>query len=785
MIGRTLGHYRIVEKIGKGGMGEVYRARDEHLNRDVAVKVLPPGTLADDAARKRFHKEALALSKLNHPNIATVHDFDTEDGVDFLVMEHIAGVTLAEKLAGGPLPEQEVARLGTEVAAALEEAHEHGVVHRDLKPRNIKVTPKGQVKVLDFGLARLLKPFSETGSTESLTETHALAGTLPYMAPEQLRGQPADARSDIWALGVVLYEAATGARPFQGGSGAEVSAAILRERPRAWPPRVPVQLQQVIERCLEKEPGRRYQRAGEVRAALEAVQAGTAAVAWRVWGRRLTRRQLLGAAGAIAALAALLVGLNVGQARDWLARLLGIGGPPRIDSLAVLPLKNLMGDPEQDYFVEGMHEALTAELSKISALKVISRTSAMRYQDTDKPMPQIAQELGVDALIEGSVQREADQVRITVQLIHGPTDRHLWAESYQRELRGVLALQSEVAQAIAGEIRIAVTPAERARLAAVRPANPDAYDAYLKGRYYMNSTAPNRFARAIEHFEQAIQKDPGFALAYAGLAEAYAWKAYAAAEVQKGKEAALKALELDETLAEAHASLGLFAHWFDWDWAAAERHFKRAIELNPNSAVAHHSYMPYLVAMRRFDEALRASARARELDPLSPGPRALIGSVWYYLRDYDRALKEWQGVLDIAPDSADVHGLLGLAYLKQGKYEEALAAARRAEELSGGDPGTDAFFLAAYLYGRTGERDHALRLLDELRRRSKEGYTPATLFVALYAGLGEKDQAFAWLEKAYQQREWLPAQLQVVPIVDPLRDDPRFQDLLRRMNFPE
>src|SRR3989338_2147924 len=419
MIGRTLGHYRIVEKIGKGGMGEVYRPRDEHLNRDVAVKVLPPGTLADDAARKRFHKEALALSKLNHPNIATVHDFDTEDGVDFLVMEHIAGVTLAEKLAGGPLPEQEVARLGTEVAAALEEAHEHGAVHRDLKPRNIKVTPKGQVKVLDFGLARLLKPFSETGSTESLTETHALAGTLPYRAPEQLRGQPADARSDIWALGVVLYEAATGARPFQGGSGAEVSAAILRERPRAWPPRVPVQLQQVIERCLEKEPGRRYQRAGEVRAALEAVQAGTGDF-WEAWRYQLVRRPWLLLA---VSLLALLVG---GYAiYGFLQGPVGIGASGR-PAIAVMPFESSSSSDEMHWLSQGVPNMLLTGFAPTPGPDVIGsqrlreaakQTGQADLETLDKGLLRgVAREAGAGAVVTGSIFQAGVEMRIDVQV---------------------------------------------------------------------------------------------------------------------------------------------------------------------------------------------------------------------------------------------------------------------------------------------------------------------------------------------------------------------------------
>ena len=482
MIGQTLSHYRVVEKIGAGGMGEVYRATDTRLEREVALKVLPSGTLADEAARKRFRKEALTLSKLNHPHIATVHDFDTQHGIDFLVMEYVAGGTLAAKLKSGPLPEKKVARLSLQIVEALEEAHEQGIVHRDIKPGNVMVTPKGQVKVLDFGLAKLLRPVSATATTESLTETQGAAGTLPYMAPEQLRGEQVDARTDIHALGAVLYEMATGQRAFPDRQPAQLTAAILQlppSSPRALNRRVSGELERVVLKCLEKEPERRYQSAKELRVDLRRMSSPTVAAFTPspqapAWGKPVWR---LAAAGfAVVALLAVLVGLNVGGLRQ---RLLGGAAPGQIQSIAVLPLDNMMGDAEQDYFVEGMHEALITELSKIGALKVISRTSAMRYKDTDKSVPEIARELGVDAVIEGSVLRAGSTVRITAQLIEAATDRNLWADNFDRELRNILALHSEVARAIAKEIKITLTPGEEARLASARPVDPEAYEAYL------------------------------------------------------------------------------------------------------------------------------------------------------------------------------------------------------------------------------------------------------------------------------------------------------------------
>ncbi|MFB3154728.1 MAG: protein kinase, partial [Candidatus Acidiferrales bacterium] len=479
MIGKTLSHYRIVEKIGAGGMGEVYRARDEHLGRDVAIKVLPAGTLADEQARKRFRKEALSLSKLNHPNIATVFDFDTQDGTDFLVMELVEGVTLSDKLAGGPLPEKEITRLGLQLAEALEEAHERGVVHRDLKPGNVMVTPKGQAKILDFGLAKLLRPdvASATATTESFTETQAAAGTLPYMAPEQVRAENVDARSDIYAAGAVLYEMATGQRAFPETQTGRLMDAILNRAPQ--PPsglnrRVSPGLEGIILKALEKEPENRYQSAKELAVDLRRLGIPGSAAAVLSARRPATRRRMVWAAGvALVALLAVLVGLNVGGLRE---RLLGGVVPGQITSLAVLPLENLMGDPEQDYCVAGMHEALITELSKIGALTVISRTSAMRYRNTDKSVPEIARELGVDAVVEGSVLRVENTVRITAQLIEAATDRHLWADNFDRELRDILALHSDVARAIARQIRVTLTPKEESRLAAARPVNPEAFE---------------------------------------------------------------------------------------------------------------------------------------------------------------------------------------------------------------------------------------------------------------------------------------------------------------------
>jgi serine/threonine-protein kinase len=794
MIGQTLGHYRIVEKIGAGGMGEVYRARDEHLGRDAALKVLPAGTLADEHARSRFRKEAEALSKLNHPHICTVHDFDTQDGVDFLVMELVEGTALSDQLAAGPLAEKEVARLGSQVAEALEEAHEQGVVHRDLKPGNVMVTPKGQVKVLDFGLAKLLRPVSATATTESFTETQGAAGTLPYMAPEQLRGSVADHRSDIYSFGAVLYEMATGQRPFQERLATALVDDIMHKPPplpgRLKPDLSP-RLEEIILKCLEKEPENRYQSAKELlvdlrRLSSPTVAAFTPSPQAPAWGKPVWR---LAAAGfAVVALLAVLVGLNVGGLRQRLLR--GATPPPGKIMLAVLPFDNLSADPEQEYFSDGMTEEMIAELGQLQPqrLGVIARTSAMHYKGTDKRIDEIGRELGVDYILEGSVRRAAGRVRITAQLIQVSDQTHLWAESYERELADIFAIQSDVAQRIARSLEVELLPAQQARLASARPVNPEAYGAYLKGRFHWNKRTEEEVRKGIEYFQQAIEKDPNYALAYAGLADSYnilGDYSYVPPEeaYPRAKVAAAKALETDDTLAEAHTSLAKAAHLYDWNWLAAERGFQRALALNPSYAPAHHWYAEYLAAMGRVDEAIAEKKRARELDPLSLIINSSEGWVLYFARRYDQAIEQLQKALEMDPNFAVAHLWLGWAYEQKGMYEEAIREFQKAVTLFKGS--TYPIASLGHAYAVSGKRGEALKLLNELKELSKRRYVSAYDLALVYAGLGEKDQAFKWLEKAYEERYGWITMLKLEPRFDPLRADPRFQSLLRRMNFPE
>ena len=789
MIGQIISHYRVLEKIGEGGMGVVYLARDTRLDREVALKVLPAGTLADEAARKRFRREALALAKLNHPHIAMIFDFDTQEGVDFLVMEYLPGVTLKDRLDAGGLAEKETLRWGAQLAEGLAAAHEQGVVHRDLKPANLQIAPDGRLKILDFGLAKLLRPVSQMTTADTLGETQAGAGTLPYMAPEQLRGEPADARTDIHAAGAVLHEMATGQRAFPQAQGSLLIAAILNQPPRAprsVNPRISAGLENIILKALDKEPENRYQSAKELGVDLRRLIAPTStpAVEPATHARRVRRAALLTGL-AVVLLLAIPVGLNLG---GWRNRLLGRPASPQIESLAVLPLANLSRDPEQDYFAEGMTEALIIDLSKISALRVISRTSAMRYKGTQKPLHEIAEALHVDALIEGTVARSADRVRITANLIQASPERHLWAESYERNLSDVLALQNDVARDVANKVKIKLTGLDQSRLATGRTVDPEAYQLYLKGRYFSNKRTEQDLKKALQYFQHSIDKDPSYAQAYAGLADTYLILGYVdflppKEADSKAKAATLKALEIDDSVAEAHASLGAALAVSDRDWLGAERELRRAIELDPNDARTRHWYAFVLSTLGRTQECLVEAKRSLELDPLSLVPNMLLASCFYYARQYDRAIEQLQKTLELDPNSSGTQWTLGKAYQAKGAYQEAVAHYKSAVSLSEESSIT---FLAALgqAYGLSSNRSEAQQVLQRLNEFSASRYVSPFDIALVHAGLGQNDQAFAWLERAREDRSNRLLLIKVEPVLDALRGDSRFADLLRRVGLP-
>jgi eukaryotic-like serine/threonine-protein kinase len=783
MIGQTLGHYRILEKVGAGGMGVVYRARDEQLERDVAVKVLPSGTLTDDSVRRHFRREALALARLNHPNIETVYEFGSQDGVDFLVMEYVPGSTLARRIASGPLPEREVIALGIQIAAALEEAHERGIIHRDLKPANIALTDRGQAKVLDFGLAKLLRPDEEV-TTDHLTESRAAAGTLPYMSPEQLRGEAIDARADVYTTGAVLYEMAAGRKAFAGELPAQVIDAILHQSPvppRALNPRISAELEGIILKCLDKAPERRYQSAKELLVDLRRLGSPSARAATVPRGFRRKSFVLRAAMGAAAMLAIglTLAAFNVSGLRD---RLTSRAPSSPIRSLAVLPLENRSHDPEQDYFAEGITDELITQCSKISALKVISRTSVMRFKNNAATLPEIARSLHVDAVVEGSVQHVGDRVRINARLvqIHNEQEQPLWARSYERDLSDVLTLQSVLARAIADEVQVKLTTKEQANLSKARPVDPEAHEAYLAGRFYWNKGTAQGLEKSISYLDRAIARDPGYALAYAALADAYHELPELTAvpigdAFPKARTAALKALEIDDSLGEAHSALASIKEDYDWDWRGAEKEYRLAVELSPGYVPAHAWYSNFLLELGRFPEALAEARIAHQLDPLSVFANENLCGILYYAEQYDQAVEQCQKTLAIDPLNHQTHRHLAKVYAQRRQFPEASAELRKAIELSQGNP--EARAELGYVLGRWGKTKEARQILQDLQSPS-QGYISSYRLAIVYIGLSEKERALRSLRQAVNERAPGVVHLKISPLFNELRSDHRFQELL-------
>jgi serine/threonine protein kinase/tetratricopeptide (TPR) repeat protein len=790
LIGKQVGPYKIHSLLAVGGMGEVYLAQDPRLDRTIALKILPTELASDPARIQRFIREARAASGLKHPNVATIYEIGKSDEYHFIAMEYVEGQTLAAKISGHPLPIAEIVDIGIQVADALDEAHRKGIAHRDIKPANLMLTSREQVKILDFGLAKVARPEGQALgsdiSTVVKTETGVVMGTVQYMSPEQVLGKEVDHRTDIFSLGVVLYEMATGRLPFTGNSTSETVDRILHGQPDAiarFNYSVPAELERITRKCLEKDRERRYQSARDLLIDLRSLKrdtqpAASAVVENHEGRRRLVSWHMIGIAVPGMLILAALVYVFLFRSPTVVA--------PEIKSLAVLPLENLSRDPEQEYFAQGMTDELITSLAKISALRVISRTSVMRYKGTHKPLPEIARELNVDGVIEGSILQSGDRVRITAKLIQAKTDRHLWAKSYERDQRDVLALQDDVARAIANEIKVKLTPQEQARLTSACPVNPEAHEAYLKGRYEWNTRTEEGLKKSLRYFEQGLAVEPSYAAAYSGLADSYMilWNnGFLGPDecIPKARAAALKAIEIDDNLAEAHTSLAYLMGNYDWNWIASEREFRRAIELSPSYANAHHWYALQLASMGRHEEAIEEIKKARQLDPLSPRINANVGGNLYQARQYDQALEELNKALELNPNDTVTHSLLGLAYLQKGKKQEAIAELLRANQLIGNKGGTP--LVLAQVYAFAGERDQARKMLEKLETQAKRRYVSPSQIGLIYAALGERQQAFAWLERAYEQRDSLLLVLKVDARFDPLRSDPRFQDLLRRVGL--
>ncbi len=787
LVGQTLRHYRIVEEIGAGGMGVVYRAHDEHLDREVAVKVLPPRTVGDENARKRFRKEARSLSKLNHPNVATVHDFDNQGDIDYLVMEYVPGKALRDRISEGPLPEAEIIGLATQLGHGLTAAHERGLVHRDLKPENLRLTLEGRLKILDFGLAELIRPLTDLRTTESTIS--AVAGTLPYMAPEQVTGGPVDQRADLFSFGVVLYEMATGRVPFHGASSGEICGAILYQEPvspEQLNPQISPGLRAIISKMLEKDRQLRYHHAAEICVDLQRLRRDTEtepSAAGAGGSKRVTSgtdiRRRLKMLVPVAILAVLVV-----LGTFWLVHGRMSSVPTSVQSLppsvAVLPFADMSLEKDQEYFSDGLAEELINDLAKIQGLRVAARTSSFQFKGKIEDPRTVGKKLNVGAILEGSVRKEGNKVRITAELINAATGFNLWSETYDRRLNDVFAVQEDIGRSVAASLKVTLLGGN-SPTPSTQGTNPEAYDAYLQGQYFYGRPNKENLEKAVAYYNQAIKLDPRYAQAWAGLALTHSRQADLGqvpveAGYRKARQAAERALALEPTLGEAHLAAGWIEARYDWNWAGADASFKRALALEPGNARVMRVAAVMAATLGRFTEALAMDRSAVELDPLSAPAYADLGEHAYYAGSLDEAVAAFKKASELSPEIPGAHTYISKVYLAQAHPNDALAEMDREQDPAWRLVGVA---LAYHALGRKREADAALGELVA-RYHADSAYQIAEV----YAFRGEADRAFQWLERAYNQRDGGLTEMKGDPLLKNLEPDPRYAAFLKKMRLP-